>query len=279
MKTDLKHLCIVLVMGSAASLSAQDITLIEPALMECEYQARVVTDTLDRDHSFKSDYMRLRIGRTASVYYSRRQYVSDSLLYYNPQESWEAFKRDSHNGISYPCGILKERVVKNYPVGKVTVTNSFSLMDWKYEEDWEKPEWEFVGSAKVVLEHTCQLAVSRYRGRTWYAWFTADIPVSDGPWKLCGLPGLILEAYDESRDYSYTAVSLTGSHLPAVGIYDFKEKDYGHTDRIKHLRARFKELHTDQSARMSQIFDFLPSTTAITNIPGRNYEFEETDYH
>jgi hypothetical protein len=85
------------------------------------------------------------------------------------------------------------------------------------------------------------------------------------------------------KDSTIIAMTITD----AQGLYTLDVSQFPATlpttsrlaDRIKHLRARFKELHTDQSARMSQIFDFLPPTTAITNIPGRNYEFEEADYH
>ena len=67
---------------------------------------------------------------------------------------------------------------------------------------------------EVHYRHTMQrdtvrrLATADFRGRRWTAWFATDIPVSDGPWKLGGLPGLILEAYDEGQQHVFTAVGL-----------------------------------------------------------------------
>ena len=67
---------------------------------------------------------------------------------------------------------------------------------------------------EVHYRHTMQhdtvrrLATTDFRGRHWTAWFATDIPVSDGPWKLGGLPGLILEAYDKGHQYTFTAVGL-----------------------------------------------------------------------
>jgi GLPGLI family protein len=45
----------------------------------------------------------------------------------------------------------------------------------------------------------CQKATTHFKGRDYTAWFCPDIPVHGGPWKLSGLPGLILEAYDTKK--------------------------------------------------------------------------------
>lgn len=263
------------------SLSAQVIKIIEPALMECEYLERAVRDTLKRESDYDSEYVCLRIGKTTSVFFTPREVKRDSLSFYNPRAAFTMFKEDTNNGISHINGMLTERTIKNYPVGKVTVDNRFSLMRWIYEEDWEKPHWEILDSAKVILDYPCQLAVTSYRGRTWFAWFTQDIPIEEGPWKLCGLPGLILEAYDAKQDYHFTATSLRNSNLQDVGIYDYKARDYAKTDRIKFLREKFKAIHTDQGAIVSQVFDLNNGAPvkAKKDLPHRNYEFEETDYH
>lgn len=259
-------------------LYAQRVEIIEPTLLECEYYKRAVTDTLDRENDFKAGYARLRIGKNTSMFYYTKRLHWDSLSL--APNSIEIFLEDSRKtggkGLSSP---FKEYIYKNFPENKVTVFNHFALMHWTYEEEWEKPQWELKDSTKVILEYPCQLAVSHYRGRTWYAWFTFDIPISEGPWKLCGLPGLILEAFDKDKDYSFTATGLSNSkEIQPVGIYDFSEFKWAKTTRQKYNEIRYKELHTDPTERMSTMYG-LQRSEGKKELKHRNYDFEETDYH
>lgn len=63
-------------------------------------------------------------------------------------------------------------------------------------------KWKITNEKKKIGEFECQKAIGEFRGRTYNAWFTLEIPLPFGPWKLNGLPGLILEAYDDA-DYIY----------------------------------------------------------------------------
>ena len=65
--------------------------------------------------------------------------------------------------------------------------------------------WELLNETKNINSFHCQKARGHFRGRTYTVWFTNDIPVSLGPWKLNGLPGLILEATDSLNQFQYFA--------------------------------------------------------------------------
>lgn len=63
--------------------------------------------------------------------------------------------------------------------------------------------WVIKNEKKNVGKFICRRADAKVFGRTWTAWFAVEIPVSIGPWKLWGLPGAILEAYDSTNTYLF----------------------------------------------------------------------------
>jgi GLPGLI family protein len=66
-----------------------------------------------------------------------------------------------------------------------------------------------MNETKKIDSFICQKAVGNFRGRTWYAWYVKEIPVSTGPWKLHGLPGLIIEASDSLDEVKFIFESLS----------------------------------------------------------------------
>lgn len=61
-------------------------------------------------------------------------------------------------------------------------------------------KWEISNDTKDIGNFKCTKALGNFRGREYTAWFTTTIPLPYGPWKLQGLPGLILEAYDTNKE-------------------------------------------------------------------------------
>ncbi len=82
---------------------------------------------------------------------------------------------------------------KTPKIKRMTIDN-FPLINWEVQKD-----------SKVILNYNCKKAVAEFRGRKYIAWFTTDISAPYGPWKLGGLPGLILEAQDEDGIFKFTA--------------------------------------------------------------------------
>lgn len=73
------------------------------------------------------------------------------------------------------------------------------------KENTPKIAWKIGKETKKIGKFTCKVATASFRGRNYTAWFAPEIPLPYGPWKLQGLPGLILEAYDNGKFvYWYT---------------------------------------------------------------------------
>lgn len=95
-------------------------------------------------------------------------------------------------------------------VYKGTVTQPQSY----YEEPIPNLDWEMLPGDSTICGYPCQKARVTFRGRTWTVWYTLELPYSDGPWKLCGLPGLILKAEDSKRDFLFSAYRISQVDLP-----------------------------------------------------------------
>ena len=90
--------------------------------------------------------------------------------------------------------------------GKDSMTPKDSLV--YLSEETGIISWSLYDEQKVIGSHTCQKAKTHFRGREYTAWFTLDIPVNFGPWKLNGLPGLILEVYDSRQEVYFIATTI-----------------------------------------------------------------------
>ena len=75
------------------------------------------------------------------------------------------------------------------------------------KEDLPDIEWQITDQRKRIGDLESIRAVGVFGGRTYDVWFTPDIPVSLGPYKLMGLPGLILEARSRDGRVSYEFLS------------------------------------------------------------------------
>lgn len=81
----------------------------------------------------------------------------------------------------------KIEMIKNISKKNILVTDQLNY------------SWQITNETKQIKNFTCYKATTAFRGNTFEAWFTPDIPINAGPWKWHGLPGLILEATDKDQ--------------------------------------------------------------------------------
>jgi len=73
-------------------------------------------------------------------------------------------------------------------------------IDYYVAEKTPKINWTLEQQTKKIGSFTAHKATGKFRGRMYTAWYIVEIPLPYGPWKLQGLPGLIVEAYDEFNE-------------------------------------------------------------------------------
>lgn len=72
--------------------------------------------------------------------------------------------------------------------------------------------WKYVEGDTTILTYSCQKAICSYGGRDYIAWFTPDIPISDGPYKFSGLPGLIVRLSDTNKEHIFELYKVKESN-------------------------------------------------------------------
>jgi GLPGLI family protein len=93
-----------------------------------------------------------------------------------------------------------------------------------YEEPLPLMKWKLSNESKQIGKFKCQKATTTFRGRSYVVWFTSEIPISMGPWKLHGLPGLILEAYDDTLQIQFIFESISmPENVQANIVFPIKE--------------------------------------------------------
>lgn len=99
-------------------------------------------------------------------------------------------------GSIYKTDFQSKRILARMPL--------YNLRNFYIVKDKLEPiHWNIDGEKKRIGNFEVIKAKANYLGRSWTAWFAPEIPVGMGPWKLYGLPGLILEAEDSTRKFRF----------------------------------------------------------------------------
>ena len=121
----------------------------------------------------------------------------------------------SHNGdiadyfaMGTPVALYHPQILKNYPSkGRLTYTLDKDK-SFIYDEPIVKKNWILEEGDTTILGYTCKKASCTFRHRSWKVWYALDLPFSEGPWKLDGLPGMILKAEDTKGQYLFECIGF-----------------------------------------------------------------------
>lgn len=136
-----------------------------------------------------------------------------------------------------PSGYIGWDILKDNKANKETITNRLPFSEQVIEYEEIVPELTFRPTEETdsVMGYFCKSAVCDYGGRSWKVYYTEEIPLPYGPWKLNGADGLILKALDTENNFVFEAVGMTQQQQPVIR-YSWNRKSMD-----KDEWARFEE--------------------------------------
>lgn len=202
-----------------------------PVKIKIVYQFRLQASKNDEPF-FVSDTMALEVDENYSVYYDLHQSYRDSVDH-------SLFKKTKRLSVSSDLAKLEKmlesrlhadkilndkegetaRIFKKRFIGEITTIDRDDKLIYKFKVvENISFNWEISADTMTVLNYVCMKATTDFRGRTYTAWFAPDIPVSDGPWKFYGLPGMILKVEDSANIFTFESIGLESIHEMSIGL-------------------------------------------------------------
>ncbi|QCX02208.1 GLPGLI family protein [Aggregatimonas sangjinii] len=143
----------------------------------------------------------------------------------NEKQAFIVGKKTTEIGLAYHMDRDTD-LFKNRDIGYFYVKDSIPKMKWEIHDDTKK-----------IGDFQCSKATTNFRGRDYTAWFSTDIPLPYGPWKLHGLPGLILEAYDTHKEIFFYFKSIEYPTSQDIDIFipepESEGKDWISSEKFK----------------------------------------------
>jgi GLPGLI family protein len=135
--------------------------------------------------------------RLSYIWGSRSEWKKFANFYFNATETKYEDSEESADDDDGGYAWRKEAFSIRHNYATNTEKDVVTLLEKAYiiEDSIKGPEWKILNDMKEVAGHICMNAVyeDTIKMQKITAWFALDMPVSGGPERLCGLPGLILE--------------------------------------------------------------------------------------
>ncbi len=146
------------------------------------------------------------------------QFIDDLNLY----ENYSTFGRNINQSIKVASEVVKPSLYAKKPYTLIKDYNKHVLVfNVKYgilRDTLDKIKWNIIPGTKTILGYNCKIAEATFRGREYRAYFCPEIPISDGPFKFQGLPGLILEIYSKDNFIKYSAMEIVSNETGKLDV-------------------------------------------------------------
>lgn len=159
------------------------------------YQATLLPDSTNVEK--KTELAYLDTDGKKSVFYAENTMKRDSVM-----ERMRATKNFDRTQMQNLRSNLQFTIEKDLINQTLVYKSRIGRNQYSYNET-PAFSWKILPETVKIGEYQTQKAETQFGGRTWYAWFTQQIPLQDGPYKFGGLPGLIVKVQDSKGDYSF----------------------------------------------------------------------------
>ncbi|MCZ4693656.1 GLPGLI family protein [Ancylomarina euxinus] len=164
--------------------------------------------------SEKYQEMVLQVGKRHSKFTSVNKLLKDSLMIAFKDLSLRLAVTKVASGIKgSSTGILCQYYVyKDQPnIGQVNFIGDLDSKTSLSVIETPSFNWKHIKGDTTILSYACQKAICSYGGRDYIAWYTPEIPISDGPYKFLGLPGLIVRIADTHKEHIFQLYKVKNS--------------------------------------------------------------------
>lgn len=186
--------------GGAMSLSAQ------PPTTQGKYECIYEYDVKNADGSIDRGTTMLQIADAFAVFSDYSAFQLDSATR-RPGTS-ELQRKEWEERVMRNDHFFDQTVYQNEPSNRLTVHSVITPYRYTYEEKINAIAWILTDESKEVCGYLCMKATGTYGGREWIAWYTPEVAIPFGPWKIVGLPGLVMSAEDTEGLHHFTAIQF-----------------------------------------------------------------------
>lgn len=266
-----KYLVVFVVFFVCLKLSAQEMTVLNVV-----YDFSYKRDLGDTSNPYKSE-MILSIGKSTSRYTTRDLFNRNSAaaIKLNKQREEKASTAGAATtavavggpmlNVTNAGTVINEEIFINKEKSTIQVAGRIGFKNYHFVEALSSINWKLSNDKKTISGYICQKATGDFGGRTFEVWFSADLPYSFGPWKLNGLPGLILSAKDSKNELSFVCKEITKNDDPEELVTPYMNL------------GRSVEVKPKEYYKVAGMFASDPAAMIEAQIPGTNVNVRNLD--
>ena len=114
----------------------------------------------------------------------------------------------------------------NYPEGEILSRDIIFPHTFEGHEPIPQMEWNLTDDTLTISGYLCHRAEMTFRGVRWEAWYTEEIPSSTGPWRLRGLPGIIVKAEGDAHRFVLAELRREATPITYTPSVDVERMEY-----------------------------------------------------